>query len=963
MVAVLAMTGVAAAQTSSGTLSGRVTYEGEGMPGVTVTLTSPDLQGQRVTVTSTGGGYQLPGLPAGTYTVTFQLDGFRALEQEVKISVAQSRYVDAVLVPESVTGEIEVTGRLETVSTTLEGAETVEQDVLEKLAVDRSLVAAVSLTAGTTNTGPFNQAVISGAQSYENLYTMNGIVLNENLRNQPMDMYIEDSIQESTVLTSGVSAEFGRFSGGVVNMITKSGGNQFTGSFRVSFDNDDWTASTPFTTDKIDEVNTTLEATLGGYLWKDRLWFFLAGRNRELDFSEQTYITQIPYQQNAENKRLEGKLTAQLSQNHRFAGTYSVQESPTTNVPGLSSIPPMDMASIDPQADFDNEGVALHYTGVLSDTFFVEAQYSKRDFTIVDFGGDDPSLLGGTLIYDLLLGGSFGAPWQCGEPCRDQERDNENYLAKASWFISSENAGTHDLAFGYDSFDDQVVYDNHQTASDWYLITLTQHDFSTGEPLAVLFPFAFVISYSPVLEKSQRTHFKTNSAFVNDTWRISDRLTLNLGVRWDENDGTDAGGATVVDDSRVSPRLGATWDLFGNGEWILNAGFSRYVSSVAYTVVNQGTAAGRPLQVRYLYAGPPAFASELGGNEAALAVVFDWFFNVYGGVENPALLFGATIPGLTPQIGSGLGSPYVDEYTVGFTTRLGGEGVLRADYVHREYADFYAGEIVPNRWVSSEITGPLDLEVYGNENDLLERVYDGLMTRFQYRLGDRWLFGGNWTWSHARGNWDGERETVSALAGDVTAYREYKDPSWNSPRGDLAVDQRHKVRLWAIWDAVQSRRHNLSLSLLQSYLSGSPYSAIANIDNALGLEYVGNPGYITPPAFVDYYFSGRGEYTTDSITSTDLAVNYSFIIPTGNRSLEVYVQPEVLNVFNEQGAVRVNTSVLTAANDPTLQFFNPLTETPAEGVHWRKSESFGKPISEGHYQQPRTFRVSVGVRF
>jgi hypothetical protein len=379
-------------------------------------------------------------------------------------------------------------------------------------------------------------------------------------------------------------------------------------------------------------------------------------------------------------------------------------------------------------------------------------------------------------------------------------------------------------------------------------------------------------------------------------------------------------------------------------------------------IANRGTAAGRPAVLRYWYAGPLVLASELGGNEAALAAVFDWFYNVYGGPDNPAALASAEFPGLTPQVADDLGSPYTDEYTLGFNVRLGSRGVFRADYVHRDYADFYAQSIIPNRWVQSP-SGPLDLALYQNENDLRERVYDGLMTRFQYRLGDRWSFGGNWTWSHTRGTWDGENANQSAIAGDVTAYQEYKDPSWNSPRGDLAVDRRHKVRLWAIWDAVSSARHNLSVSLLESFVSGRPYSAFGGIDNSLGLAYVGNPGYVTPPVGMDYFFSPRGAYRTDDISSTDLAVNYAFLIPAGSKTVELYIQPEILNLFNEQGAVNVNTTIYTSSADPSLQLFNPLTETPVEGVHWRKGESFGQPVREEDYQMPRTFRVSFGVRF
>ena len=90
--------------------------------------------------------------------------------------------------------------------------------------------------------GPSGDFSIAGAMSFESLYLVNGVTVNENLRGQAFNIYIEDAIQETTVATDGVSAEYGRFSGGLVNVITKSGSNLFSGSFRESLFNDNWRA-------------------------------------------------------------------------------------------------------------------------------------------------------------------------------------------------------------------------------------------------------------------------------------------------------------------------------------------------------------------------------------------------------------------------------------------------------------------------------------------------------------------------------------------------------------------------------------------------------------------------------------------------------------------------------------------------------------------------------------------------
>ena len=83
-------------------------------------------------------------------------------------------------------------------------------------------------------------------------------------------------------MTSGISAEYGRFGGGVVNMITKSGGNEFSGSLRLNLTNDDWVARNPADAEATDEIEKLWEGTLGGFAWRDHLWFFLAYRDRPL---------------------------------------------------------------------------------------------------------------------------------------------------------------------------------------------------------------------------------------------------------------------------------------------------------------------------------------------------------------------------------------------------------------------------------------------------------------------------------------------------------------------------------------------------------------------------------------------------------------------------------------------------------------------------------------------------------
>jgi hypothetical protein len=167
----------------------------------------------------------------------------------------------------------------------------------------------------------------------------------------------------------------------------------------------------------------------------------------------------------------------------------------------------------------------------------------------------------------------------------------------------------------------------------------------------------------------------------------------------------------------------------------------------------------------------------------------------------------------------------------------------------------------------------------------------------------------------------------------------------------------------------------LSISLLQRYEAGSPYSATGSVRSYL---YVTNPGYITPPTTATYWFTKPDAFLTPNITNTDLSFNYSFVFTGLGANFEIYIIPQITNLFNEKNAVSVDSTVYDATTKSSLVDFNPFTTKPVEctqysdakrtsctqsGTNWYKGPDFGKPTTTGSYQTPRTFRISVGFRF
>jgi hypothetical protein len=964
LLAGVAFAGLAMAQgIPTGRLAGRVSdSEGNGVPGVTVEIASPALQGVRSTVTDLNGDYVVPSLPPGEYSVTFTMEGFDTQSRNSRLASSQAVQLDVNMSLAAVSETIEVTGEAVTViSKDSSNATTISQDILDELPGGRTQLAAVILSPGAIATGPNGAVTISGAQSWENTYSINGVNVNDNIRGTPNALFIEDAIEETTTSTSGISAEYGRFAGGIINTVTKSGGNDFHGSLRDNLTNQSWNSENYLSPEPEDKVRSIYEGTIGGRIIRDKLWFFLAGRSLETDAVATTQILNVPYNATNEQDRYEGKLTFSPTSNHRITGSYiDISQTQLTGHGGLTNYL-VDLTGLHTR-ELPNTLLAGNYSGVLTPNFFIEAQYSERSFKFEPAGGTDPSLDGGTPIFDFTNVVIYNEAIFCGIcPDGGDVRENRNYLLKANYFLSTEGSGSHDLVAGYDSFDDIRTSNNYQSPTN-FIFGADDSIFVNDVAHPVIFSQAdgggSYLGYYPILSTSLGTSFKTNSLFVNDRWRLSDNLSFNLGVRYDKNDGEDAAGTTVTKDDAFSPRLGVNWNPDGEGRWLVNGAYGRYVAAISGAVANSGSSAGSPATIQWAYTGPSfnlpgqAFTS----SEDALAQVFAWFDSV-GGVDNTDLLQFVNIPGGGLIVGKDVGSTYADEITVGAVRSFGSKGSARADLVYREYGNFYSTKRDTETGRVLNANGnPVDLGVIGNDNDGLERTYMGLQTSFDYRATDRITIGGAYTLSKAEGNFEGENAGSGPVTSALESYPEYKEARWNAPSGDLLIDQTHKFALFAVWEAFKTDRQRLAISARQLYNSGFAYSAIGNVGTR---AYVTNPGYVSPPTQVPYFFSDRGDFRTDDISSTSLGFNYSVFF--GN--FEIFGQLDVTNVFNEDGAVNVNQSVFTARNDPNMQVFDPYTETPVEGVHWRKGANFGKPLAVADLQLPRTYALSLGVRF
>ncbi len=943
----------ALAQGTTGSLNGTVTNEGSPLPGVTITISSPALQGSRVAIANVNGDYNFPALPPGDYAVKFDMEGMQTVTKTVRVGLARTERVNAAMALSNVSEVLTVTAAAPAVLETTEVQANYSSQLIENLPLQRTVQAATLLAPGVTANGPAASIVVSGAPAYDSLYLVNGAVTNENLRGQTDNLFIEDAIQETSVITGSISAEYGRFTGGVISAITKSGGNDFSGSFRDSLTNPSWTGQTPLNEPKNEsDLSEVYEATLGGRLVRDRLWFFGAGRYAEQSFPAFFTNSSLPYSTGQTDKRYEAKLTGQVTPKHSLVGSYLDYNVTQTNFCAFGCF---EQASIDPSRSIPRKMATGHYNGILTSNLLVEAGYSTRDLIFKDSGGDAVGdQVRGTWGYDYVGSAQFfGAPVFCG-PCPPEKRENEYYQLKGTYYLATAGAGTHSIVGGYENFVERRYAENYQSASNFgvYIFNTSPERAADGTVLPVLtgagdsaIGLGDMIVWFPILESTRGTRWLTDSVYFNDKWDLSSKWSFNIGVRYDQNTGKDSSGNNVADDSYVSPRLGMIYDVKGDGRFRLNASYSKYVSRIQETIGGAAGAGGNPAYIFYEYRGPtitgvPTFQ--------AFQQMFDWF-NAQGGTNATNLIYLAGVPGYSTVIDGKLATPNVSEWGVGFGTQLGSRGFVRADYIDRDWKDFYARYNVPGDISTNPYGFQADVARYYNTNDL-ERTYKGVTVQANYKILERLNAGGNYTWSKTRGNVFSENTGGGPTADTPFLYREYKAFAQNNPVGYLASDQRHKVRAWLSYDQSLGRFGSLNASVLERFDSGLPYDASASVAVA---PFVTNPGYLNPPRTATYYFSDRGAYRWDNQTQTDVALNWELPVTKAN----VFVQGELINAFDEHAQIAGDTSVRV------LTQFNPFTDKPVEGVDWVKLPTFGTATTPAHYQVPITYRLSLGVRF
>jgi outer membrane receptor protein involved in Fe transport len=492
-----------------------------------------------------------------------------------------------------------------------------------------------------------------------------------------------------------------------------------------------------------------------------------------------------------------------------------------------------------------------------------------------------------------------------------------------NYFISTPSMGSHNIVAGYDAFHEIRHENNFQSGNDFRIfgdfIFAGQDMYFHADPNTSggKNSRGFIL-WTPINELSSTSDAETKSVFLNDKWDFSNRLSFNIGVRYDKNNAIDQSHNKVSDDSNISPRLGVVFDLRGDGRHRFTANYAKYVSHIDNGVNDSIAAGGQPGSIYFNYRGPEfnggstCTSTNTSGcvpTATVIQKVFEWF-NSAGGVHSNDVQ-GAFIPGLTAKLRGGLKSPNAQEYTFGYGHQFSASGFLRADLIHRNWRDFYVTFTDATTGSAVAGTTPVDVSVITNSNNNLKREYNGLQVQGQTRLG-RANLGGNWTYSTLKGNAEGETFNNATVSVGNETYPEYKKFAQNNSSGYLAEDIRQRINLYGNYD-IPLAWGSLNLGVFERYHTAANYGSLGSVrvapattfscltasDPQCSVGSIANPvGYKTPPTNVNYYFRERGTIRLDPITETNVSATWN--LPTWGK-VNAFIRGDVINLFNQQG--------------------------------------------------------------
>jgi hypothetical protein len=927
MTAILLLAGLAFAQTTqTGNIVGRVlSPEGEGLPGVSVTLTSPAMIiPSKSAITSERGAFRFMALAPGDYQITFELSGMKTvIRKGVKVEVARTATLDITMEMRSIEENVTVIGQ----SPTIDKQRTARPANLDKMFLQsipapRNLGTYVNMAPGISDTSAY------GSSTMDNSYLLDGVNLVDAATGTQSVGFGLDIMEEIAIQAGGLSAEYGSVRGAMINVVTKSGGNKFSGSGSFYFNQEKLksvnTHGTPLAGSKSgNKIEIEPVFTLGGPLIKDKLWFFMNASFIQTEAfvagypagvapgSEKPFKTMLPYPYL--------KLSFQPGANDKFMLSYNYSDR-ITDDRGASK--------------FSAESVTIKQT---SPSHVFNAQWTKF------FGSNFfANMRYGMVLYQLLLNAKGSEAQRTdnntsistGNAWRNHDlytRNRFQFNADATAFIDN-LAGTHELKFGGEVQYAHTTWDVYGVSdpltggcsialygSDYYrVLTLRGNGFNRADN---------VIDYA---------------GFVQDNWAITRNLNLSLGLRLEYNSivypaqNTTEGpieflgktynrsipeSLTMYKWLDLAPRVGLIYDLFSDGKTLFKASWSRYILPNQVGWINLAHPNGWFGYYQYLNPDGSKLMNPDGTPKVTL-------WAMPGGFQNG----GAVIGYKDYDLKAG----YTDELAIGLEKELFADFSIGARYIKKWDRDqpnlvdaaqldidklLSTGELDWSKnWTSKTVVDPYNgktLTFYEKINltaqELhivnppgLNRDYDGFELTVNKRFSKGWALNLSYVYGKSRGLLTTARADESLGGPGFFASPNYH----TNALGTLPLERRHQVKL----EGLMKGPFGINLSGYFRYLSGLPVTRSVS-NNYLGLSLKEN---------VTIYAETRGHTFLPPVVQLDLRLEKTVKIST----LNIGVFADCFNLFNRgvstgmwmnSSNVAVNKYLqMTSINDPRI---------------------------------------------
>jgi outer membrane receptor for ferrienterochelin and colicin len=869
---------VRAAET--GTIQGVIVdSQGKPLPGVLVTATSRSLQGQRTVETNEKGVFRFPILPVGRYTLTFELMGFAPLKKtNVPVSLGSvtplevemsSTSVEDMIVVEAEALLIEKDSADLSTRITSEELETIPSTTRNFKDMTKFVPGVTGVRINTVDGRTDGMPSIRGEGQYGNNYLIDGLSVRDPAVHSTGTPLNYDAIEEIQIITDGFSPEYGQSLGGTVNVITKSGGNTFSGEAAMIYESDalssketnsKWAANNDFT-----EMRPYFN--IGGPILKDKLWFFTSYNYNSVtntyEATESHGFTIGGDDQTDKGGNLFAKLTYGLSMDHSLSLSATIESSERDQI-GIDSGAAQDARGI---LKRDQKRVRVNYKGLLSPNTVLEGKlgWIDRELTDEPMDGD----LGPARYRDP----SWQVYWNNYDSRDKNTRGRNDYAMTLTQFVD-DLFGSHEFKTGLSYYRTESTRDLTFSGQDEDIFPDrmpggSEFVFLGGEPYVYY-------DYSGAGVENETKGF---GFFLQDKWSPIDKLNVLFGFRLDTQDVLNDAGDTLIEfkaTDTIAPRLALAWDVTGNGMNVVKLGAGRFYDIVSTSLAEWGNTSNPYSFDRYSWGGPdnPSDADLHDPNNWG-----SWYDSDDDGEDefHPGEPTWTQDPAHDPlQYDPDLKPIYKDEVLVEYDRAFGTRYAAKARYVWSRTRDLI-----------EDVAFTIDDWIIVNF-DRKRRDYKAAEFEFLGRPTDKLSFSFAYVWSEAKGTTPGqfERGGFQSSWGSGNMVGVFGDrPPWDA-NGDGVSDEDE-----AFWAELLGGLGGLDGD--DGWYGYLPYSADHQVKATamwqapyeiyVGLGFEWNSGYHWQkrgwqPAYGGYltFPEGRGVREMPSIYWLDLSITKRF---------------------------------------------------------------------------------------